>query len=316
MILSLNRENRKFHDAWAFVLFIITILSCCPLLFIFSETKDYFSFLSYLPLSLISVFLVGSLLQFFILLICLLYFPGPLMHASFFILPVLQFLNRCFTHGLIENLIYLVVMFSIFMYIYFKLFKKHIKYTAIICKKASEKVRVSLFVLLAYSLILTVMISIFSFFISQAVGGLLLSDSYSVLKKCFICLGALWVCFWALYNTVYAVRVLFSTIIFCRTLQGNSVEVETKKESNEPEQQNQRVLTNYTVNMVALRNTLFALGSICFGGLIIGIITALLRFLICKPSNRSDRSAVDVCCCSFFFILAELVHFCNKWTFE
>lgn len=316
MILALNTRNRKFQDAWALVLFIITLISGLGFLFIFSKTDDYFQLVRHIDPKIALMFFSATFVQFFILLACFLAFPECLMHVAFFFEPVL---SLCF--GLIfakepKDWISPLIFIIVPLIGYFTYFRKQIKFTAIICKKASQKITDSLFLLLSYTVFSTVMFSIFSYFVLQAVVGL-----YSFVEKIdrlkfYIAFFLITVFYcWVQFNTMYAVRVLFSSIIFCRTISGQSVEIETKKEQEiEKSQNNENKLSNSQINKIAIRNMLASLGSICFGGLLVA--------LTCASKDTNDRSRrvgqsslFNICCSAFFRILLDLIHYSNKWVF-
>lgn len=311
MILNFNTKNRKFHDAWALIFFILFTITGIGALLMYSKTEDYFLVIRGIPLSVLILASFSVFFQFIILLAALLYLPGPLMHCSFFVLPAIGLIMSIVFYnpiGLFMSILGAVVS----LVAYFFYFKDQIQYAKVICQKVSEKINQSLFLLFSYTFGTTLLFSTFIYFLIQTTIGLPVQQMEKNIIYFLFCLFY----FWVIFNTLYAVRVLFSSIIFCRTIAGSSVHVESRNIEGSNVRSNQ--LSNSEINQISFNNLMFSLGSVCFGGLLIAIVSALES--LHDRNSRSDRNGggpgiLNVIIACFLAILREILDYSNQWVF-
>ncbi|KRH94749.1 Choline Transporter-like (CTL) Family [Pseudoloma neurophilia] len=289
MIHNFKRSGRKLHDVWALILFIIYVLGGITILTIYSDVTDYLLIAKNFDLGIL-IYCTGFIFfQFFSLMIAFLFFPGAIMHFGCLFLPIASIIASFFSGSVIT--ICLTFLFSLISFaLYFFYLKKQIKFAAVICQKSTEIISKNILLIVSYLTMCCSFFSILFYFIFIS----LINMKNQVFERHIASFCIFLLIFWIFFNTLYSCRVLISSTIFLKFLSDTNSAVE------------------------AFGNLLYSLGSICFGGLLIAIITSL-RVLVDR--DRADREqsgsstifhAILIC---IFAMLEDLINYSNQWAF-
>lgn len=289
MIHSFKRSGRKMHDIWALIFFVIYVLTGMTVLALCSNVNDIFKIMKNFNFTIIAYTGFFIFIQFFSLLVSLCLFPGPLMHVSCFCVPIMAFIVSLLL-GEILAIILSFVFGAISLVIYFVYLRKQIKYAAVIAQKSTEIISKNLLLILTYLLGSFCVFSSFMYLILMALLDLQAKKMESMIANFCVFL----LVFWIFFNTLYSCRVLVASTVFLKFLSDTSSAAES------------------------FANLFYSLGSICFGGLLIALVTAL-RAIVQQERDERQRSGQStillVIVLLFIAILQDLIDYSNQWVF-
>lgn len=258
---TMNINNkRKFHDAWAFFLYLIITIGCTSYtLFSIKDKKIDIDFTSedYKILS-ICFMIVGVFL--FVNFICLRFLPEIYLKFTIALYPIVIFFQLFITKFSLQSIIFsgLALFFwAFFLYRYWKT----ISIISSIIKSA---------VTILISRLFSVTTGVFICFISLCVQAILFGMSYSMkIENKSLILTLLFFNFsWSITNMIYFYKVYITSIIAFHLIESRD--------------------TNLGVFYNSLKNSLYALGTISFAGLLIAIVETL-KFIINNERNDNER---------------------------
>lgn len=280
-----SHPKRKFHDAWAFILFIIVTISCNAFYITQKSSEKLVKFeassLTYMTISYVLAWMFLQTLLF----LCM---PALLMHVSFFLSPAISIGIAIYFQDSVA--ICTSFLFSaIGLFFYFMYYKQHIKYSAAVLRSSSNSI-----VRYSYVVIPTVLIAAFTL-VAQSL-FMAYNTGPDIEKQYLLYVVLVFQTFWLAFTMIYFGRVFVSSIV---TLDLITVE------------------EGVSIVGEAFKNSLYCLGSICLGSLIIAAITTL-RFFHDK-SRRENRDAglvyqlFQAIIGIFLSLLNEFVEFANHW---
>lgn len=284
-----KETTRRVNDLWALALYIVFMASVITYVVLTSKTKSYFDLVSHLDMKLLIFTFVCGFSSFGIHLAALLYFPAPAMHVSCILLPVISVvLAICVGHiyGIIVS-----VVFSVFtLVMYFLYLRKHIKYAAQVARSATQIICTNIFsVICVLALFLTGWTAMFYVYVALDMGLDKQERIISLICE-FLAVS------WTFFVVFYSLRVFIASIVAIHFLF--------------------RTVSSTQRAADAIKNWLYALGSVCFGALLIALIT-VLRMLVDRERRRSGAVG------GFFYaillllidILQDIVNFSNEWAY-
>ncbi|ELQ75841.1 Choline Transporter-like (CTL) Family [Trachipleistophora hominis] len=284
-----KETKRKVNDLWALALYVVFMAGVLTYTAFMSKTKSYLDLASHFDMKVLIFTFVCGFLSFGVHLAALLYFPGPAMHLSCIVIPILSIILAVLS-GNIIGIVVSVIFSALMLVTYLFYLRKHIKYAAQIAKSAAQLVCTSIFsTLCVLILFLAGWSGMIYFFVTVSTG---LSKQDRIIGLAIEALAFVW----TLFVLCYSLRVFIASIFVVHYLM--------------------RSISPTQRAVEAFKNWLYALGSICFGALIIALIT-VLRMLVDRERDRSGSVG------SFFYsillvlldILQDLVNFSNEWAY-
>ncbi|KAM0685942.1 hypothetical protein COBT_002841, partial [Conglomerata obtusa] len=281
-----KKSNRKFHDAWAFILFVVFTL-VANFFYFREKSNDKSIFIPDKKMVIIGLTYFPSFM-----LLCtigLLLFPAPLMHAACILNPIV---SVCLAIWLqyIPGIICAVIFAALSYGLYFFSIRHHIKYSAVIASTSVYILLKNLVIVLPVILLVLGLINV-QFFTSIMNMGKEYGDNY--LFYIFLTLQM----YWVFFASLYFLRVYASTAVALDIITVGT-ELSTATES--------------------IKNTLYALGSICFGSLLVAIVQTL-RHLHDKSGRERDRGIggviLFVVVAVILSLLQSIIEFINDWVF-
>lgn len=280
------KQKRKVHDIWAVILFIIATAACNTIYFMMKPEKPFF----HVPprdLIIASVFYVLSAMSLVSLLLLLI--PAFMMHAAFFIFPVLSIGLAVYlkeTYSIVTSIIVSIISLVLYFFVY----RKNIKYSAQVVKSAT-----SLLLRNSLAFFPVILICVASFLTQIFIAAKYLDTQYE--KNYFLYMMFILQMYWVFFTFIYIVRVFVSSVI--------ALEILTVQEE-------------VSIYFESFKNTLYSLGSVCFGALIIALVSTL-RHLHNESHRRSESSrGGEILYLIVSIILAflqEIVAVINDFTF-
>ncbi|WUR03697.1 protein PNS1 [Vairimorpha necatrix] len=293
------RKSRKFHDAWAFILYAISVTGFSTYSILNIDNSN----IILTNLFNTQIFLCSSLIALVFLILtftCLRLIPEIFLKTTFALYPFLTLFiianilkqnNYVPSAGLIGPVLSLI-LWAYFAYNYWKWLASVAKITNIAIK-------------IIFNNLLTVLLGLL--FVSSLIGFqlfLILNLDYETNKNLssshvlyfFYILNI----FWTFSNAVYFFKVYITSVVAFNVLGDSG---------------------SHMMNII--KNTLYSLGSICFGGLLIAIISTV-KFFINNERERNQRDNersnlfVDIMLCVASFIcsiLESFIEFANTLTF-
>lgn len=267
MASNYNLQKRQLKDSWALIAFVLLTIVVNTIYF---HTVDFntirFDTDDYMKLLWIGFcFVIG----FFILTTALFYFiPGPIMHISFILSGLMSIVGGC-----LSNQVYIALM-GVFggiitLLFYFFSARKNIKYCAGVCKSATSIIVRRLHVALPMVLTILLIVPAQTFFAFTALLSIQENTMY------FVAL-AVFQLFWLFFGLLYLLRVHISSIVAIDLFSLD---------------------TGLSFGLQCFKNTLYCLGSVFFGALIIAIIQTgrFLAYMEEKANERDSRgSGVEI----------------------
>ncbi len=274
-------KNRKFHDAWAFVVY--AIITSVIYFFLIKNIK--MSFLMQRPDYKMLGVCAGYIVSFGVVItLMLLYSPKPLMHFSFFaaiaitLYSIIDMKNKaliCYT--------FIQLIFGITLY--FTVGYHSIAFTSIIMKDSAR-----MFVRHCWQILLVKFVAVSVHFVHVAAMRSFYTSSTQVMNMRVVLLGHY---LWTGINTTYFFSVFTAGITSFHVLaRGNP----------------------QNAFLGSLVNAIFALGSICLGGLLLAIARALQWFI---EDDRKQRSmlmeAIQFFVLLLLYFVDDAIDMVNDW---
>ncbi|EOB14224.1 hypothetical protein NBO_33gi001 [Nosema bombycis CQ1] len=273
-------KRRTFKDAWAFILYLIYTIGCNSwLIMLKMESKATFFNLNY---QLLSVLTISTLIIIILYFLMFAFFCEITMKASVFFFPIAQFVRLCLLSEKKPSEVYFAIfsiMFSIgVIYLYWRqipVVSKVLSYTTRIC--------LNHFSSCLFGIAICSLVQIFQIFITYSV--MLSLDA----KRSTIVLYAVFLnLFWTLANFSYFFKVYISSLVAFHFINSGA-----------------KVFND------SMKNAMYALGSISFGGLIMALIKTC-DVIVQNERNGSDEdrnvfSKILMKILSFFF--RHIIHF-------
>lgn len=280
--------KRKFHDAWAFFLYVIVTATVYG---VAATQGDYLLLrsvginyhLAAVALGYLAAFVFATVFLFH-------FFPKFTLHFSLLGGNILNLYFVLHFHNT-YTITYAVLWGVNSMIFYFLYGYHHIAFTSIILRD-SARILIAYFVhfVLAEIVSMTLLVAHCAaiFFCAP---GMLTGTHTGVLEALFVLNY-----FWTENNMLYVLTVFSSSIAGIHVLGRGKP---------------RRVLSG------ALRNTFFALGSICMGGLIIAVVKTLQYFV--RRSHRDRKSLLtsilSAVCMLLLYFLEDIARTINDWAF-
>lgn len=280
-----SHPKRKFHDAWAFFLFIIVTISCNAFYIMQKPEKTLIEF-KFGPTTYAAIFYVLGCMAAQTLLF--LTMPALFMHISFFLSPLLSIGVAIYLQQMYLIIVALIVG-AINLFFYFFYYRKHIKYSAAVLRASSKSV-----VSYSYVIIPTVLFTASLIFAQVFVMGYFTGES--IHENGWQLAVLVFQIFWLGFTMIYFGRVFVSSIV--------ALDIITVEEG---------------VSIVgdAFKNSLYCLGSICFGSLIIALISTLKFFHDRNMRNSRDRGLgyviIQIIIGVLIAMLKNFIEFVNHW---
>lgn len=286
-----KESGRKFNDIWALILYIVYSLTLLAALCFYSQTSNYFVLLQKFDFKIILVTFFFIILQFFSLLAGFILFPAPIMHFSCVGMPIISFIFALLYRDALS--IAVTGIFSLIaLGFYFFIFKHQIKYAAVICQRAASIIKKNSFITFSYLVGSSLLSGIVVYIITSAL---------RYFPKEFIftatIFGIALLFYWTLFNVLYSLRVFVSSYVLLHYIEHGQ---------------------NADIGSQSLMNLFYALGSICFGGLLVAIVSALQLLVDREAQNRRNNggSAIFALLIGIILnILRDLIDYSNQWTF-
>ncbi|WUR04250.1 plasma membrane transporter PNS1-like [Vairimorpha necatrix] len=292
------RKSRKFHDAWAFVLYAISVIGFSTFSILnMNKTNVVFTEILDLQAGLYSSGVVFGFL--FFTFTCLRFFPEVFLKLILLCYPIgalLLVVAILKINNWVPSLYLIlpVILFLLWAYVIYR-YWKWLRPAAKITKVAVKIILKNLFTAL-FGLVLVFSVIVFQMFliINMDIKNNEYLSSNTVLYFFFI-LNL----FWTFSNAVYFFKVYITSVAAHHIFDE----------------------ANSSLSK-ALKVTLFSLGSICLGGLVISIVSTI-RFIINekRDRNREERRnnlLVDILLCIaavIFSLLEDILEFANTLTF-
>ncbi|KAK1348071.1 putative plasma-membrane choline transporter [Hamiltosporidium tvaerminnensis] len=279
--------KRRFNDAWAFFLFLASTIGVITYLLVGTEVKSQMEFNFDMGFALITllyiVICISTMIGSF------LFFPAFAMHFGCLVSPLLFLAIAVLTNNIIV-IIFAIIGAVIGYLMYFLFYRKNIKYSAKVLKATTRIICKNILTILGMYSILFVLV----------MGIDILFDRKIILEKLQPLFYAIVILYgsWLFFNSIYFLRVCISTIV-CMEIFKETQDSSIAKES--------------------VKNTLFCLGSICFGGLIIAVVHTM-KHLVQKSNDRGERENIltvilKVLITLILTILEDIISFANDWCF-
>lgn len=284
-----KETTRKVNDLWALALYIVFMTFVTTYVVLTSKAKSYSDLASHFDMKVLIFTFVCGFLSFGIHLAALLYFPAPAMHVSCILLPVISVALAIYVghvYGIIVSFVFSIL--ALVMYLLY--LRKHIKYAAQVARSATQVICTNIFsVICVLVLFLTGWAAMFYVYIVVTMG---LNNQEKIISLICECLAVSW----TFFVVFYSLRVFIASIVVIHFLF--------------------RTVSSSQRAADAIKNWLYALGSICFGALLIALIT-VLRMLVDRERRRSGAVG------GFFYaillllidILQDIVNFSNEWAY-
>lgn len=281
--------TRKFNDAWAVVLYVVFTAAVLCFLFFQSAQQNYLELLKHFDMKILVFTFVYTFASFFLQLACLLFFPGPAMHAACIGMPFVSMAMALYSGQ--GYAVFMAVVFGILaLVLYVFVLRKHIRYAAAIVASAANVIVKNIFaVTTTLVLSTTAFLCLLYFFCANSLGYASDNGRLSLLL-----VTGFFVLAWTFYVVYYFLRVFISSVVIVYFVYAQGVSRAAE----------------------ALRNSLYAVGSICFGALIIAIVT-VLRALVDRERDRSRGASGIFYVVALFLIdiLHDLIAYSNEWAF-
>lgn len=277
--------KRKFHDAWAFILFIITT-SLANAAYIYSNPTHPITKEIENRLLINTVLYMGTVIS--AITLCMLLIPGPIMHFSFLALPFIEIAFAVYFNNTVM-LVMSLIYGAISLFLYFFYYKKNIKYSASVVK-GSSSIILNNFLNILPVVIFSIAAILAQIFVACKYLDTKYQENYLLYIVCVLQM------YWTLFAFQYFIRVYVSSVVTLNLL----------------------IVENISIAYESIKNTLFCVGSICFGSLLVALITTL-RHLQRKSRSEGRRSLaseilyiiIDV----ILSILQDIMEFINEWVF-
>lgn len=254
--------NRYFYDSWALLVYVIPFLQINALLLLDRRNiEDITKIIDYVEIFRIvginSIFVVLSVFISYLMMICM---PRIIIYTSIFILPSLMiFFTFYFSGGIGAMTLISTAIMLIYFAFYFFVISKHLDY---ICKMVSASTSILMRNIGAVFLMM-LLLGLFSF---AQFAIIVFADQKTVFVQELECLSLI-ILFWAMFNMHYFNQILVSTLAVLEITKNNEVKRKIR---------------------FAFSNTYSALGSICFAGLILPLIT-VIRLFVTDLRDRNER---------------------------
>lgn len=276
--------KRKFHDAWAFILFVIVTISC-NVFYIMQQPRKQLLVIEMNNLVYITIaYIFGCMAIQTLLFISM---PAFLMHAAFFISPLLSLGMAVWSGNAIGiGIAAFWALISMMMYLYYR---KHIKYSASVLRSSAKSITSYLYVVAP-----VVILSGLTLFAQTLVFAMKTDED--IQKTYLLYVALVFQMFWLSFTVLYFGRVFVSSIVALDLItveQGTSIVGET------------------------FSNTLYCLGSICFASLIIAAVSTLKFFH--DKSRRDSRDSglgyviIQAIIGILISLLKSIIEFMNDW---
>lgn len=281
-------KGRKFHDAWAFFLYMIATSAVYGIVFALGDSIPLRSLKINHHLAAAALgYLAGVVLATVLLFrFC----PKFTLHFSFLggnILNLYFILHFRGTYSIIYGALWGVLS----LLFYFFCGYKYIAFTSVILRD-SARIFVAYFphfMLVELAAMALLVANYAAIFICAAS---VQEEGYAGILQALLVLNY----FWTESNMLYVLAVFSSSIAGIHVLSLG------KPRSTLPR---------------ALRNTFFALGSICLGGLIIAVIKTLQHFTGRSRSGRKSVlfTVIQVVCMLLLYFLEDIARTINDWAY-
>lgn len=276
-----KQPKRKFHDAWAFILFIIATI-VANFIYFNSDTKsNLIKSLDYGIGALTALYFISFAAIGTILLITI---PAYVMHAACVVLPVISVVFAFMSQG--TMMIVLSIIFSVLsLLFYYFILRKNIKYSAVVCKHSSRIIN-------KYMLTVPLILVSMSLIITQIiVASINMSSEYkSGYLLYLVCLLQM---YWTFFALLYFIRVFVSSTVSLHCF------------------------IDENVSILSLQNTFFALGPICFGSLLVALVTTLQHLQ--RENQRESRGAGSqifyIIISIILSLIRSIIEFANEWAY-
>lgn len=285
MTQAYRHPKRKFHDAWALVLFIICTVAANTVYILRAVDKPISG---YIPKDLLIYSLVYLIVAITISSVFMMLFPEFFMHFSFIALPLILI-----THAIIKKDIISLVCriiygaLCIFYYIFYGRF--YIKYSAAVAKTTGKILLNNLFSIVPVTaLCITALVA--QMFIAHKHMDYNYQESYIIYVVCLLQM------FWTFFALLYFMRVYVSSIVAYNVL----------------------MVDNLIIAFESMKNTLFCLGSICFGSLLVAAVSTLRTMNSRNLRERRDNIFVVILLIIIGVLLSlleEILNYINEWVF-
>lgn len=290
-MVEYKQSSRKFHDAWAAILYVLYSLFMLTVVIMISENPDYGMLISKINPKVLMFSTIFIVIQYMVLLLCLLYCAATFMHISCIALPVLSIV-MAFIGGNVVGIVMACLFGFMALALYFFVYMKRIKYAAIITQKAVQVVSNNFLTIFAGFLISNVAYTVLNYILFTV----MLTHKDENYESNFFVFAVALFAFWNAFTIIYGMRVFISSTVALHYL------VEGAGKFGQ-----------------AITNTLYASGSVCFGALLIAIVSAL-RLLVSQnqqDARRRGESAIMAVILGFILdVLRDFIDYSNQWAFS
>lgn len=257
--ISIN-DKRKFHDAWAFILYLIVTIGCTYFTIINIKEKKIninFTFEEYkLFISSFIIVCVFLFLNFF----CLRFLPEFYLKFTIILYPLIL-LFKLFLTNLTSSSIIASTLAILFWAFFIIKYWKTLSLISSIIKSA---------VSILISRLFSVTISVIICFVFLCLQFILFGMSFllKIDNKSLILTLLFFNFYWSVTNIIYFYKVYITSLIAFHLIESED--------------------SNFTIFYKSLKNSFCAFGSISFAGLLIAIIETL-RFIVNDERDENDR---------------------------
>lgn len=280
-------SNRNFHDAWAFILYIIFTAGANTYYFLQPVTLK----MEQLPPPLaISVTLGTIALSFILMTFSFCFFAEAMLHIGCIGAPIASIILACLSGDILAiciAAIYGVISLGLYLAVY----RKHIKYSAMVLESSARIIGRYAFIL-GFTIVVTAAIIVLQVFIALS------RVNEDAFNNRIIFLLLFMQLYWTYFNSMYFFTVFSSSIV--------ALDIFT-------------LGLNVNITLESFKNTLYSLGSIAFGGLLVALIATARLAVTMRTDERERRSLISqIFSAIILFILRlleDIVKFVNKWTF-
>ncbi len=289
-VLQQQKPTRKLRDSWALGLFAVSTVSVNAMLALQNHSKIANFVVLYRACASAAAFVACFVLA---TLVAFRFFPKVILHAAFIASILMMLMMTVLGGGVLFAIIgVLGTAMAIYSYVYLGL--KFIPFTAAVLRGATSIVIGNLFAVLCAHVFSIVM---FTAQLGAAFSTLKISRDY------FVHAFVIFQVFWLQANAMYFFIVFVSSITAIHIFN---------------------VGRPMSIFAESLKNTFFALGSICLGGLLLAVVQTL-RYMIyfseseSRRRNENERSAF-VRILAFIaeillIFLEDLIRLANDWVF-
>jgi hypothetical protein len=293
------KKGRKFHDAWAFLLYVVFTTVAMALIMSTGENRiSLSSGNADVPAYIVNGGILASFMTFNIL--AFKFFAEFYIHACNLALPILSF-------GLVlffafSNLIMVLVcglISALSLVFYFLFIRNNVKYVAALARNTTNVILKNFLGLFFAVLVCASILFLQSLLFNAIAGGDAGRKDLSMLHILLVLS-----IFWSLMNVYYFFVVFVSGMVIAHFIEADS---------------NERV----SVLRTATANALYSLGSVCFGGLVVAVVQTL-RYVV-ENQRRPDRGerreanllgVIMLCIAACLLALLEdIIRFANDLAF-